>query len=62
MAVANSAALLRDAAQSAAEADVAIMETPYGMAVLHLDEHGADVELPGGETVHVRFGGDPDEN
>ena len=56
MAVANSAALVRDAAVRADGADVMAMHTPYGKAVVHLDAHGADVKLPSGTTVHVRFG------
>jgi len=53
--VANGAALARDAARRADGADTVAMETPYGMAVVHLDRHGADVQLPSGATVHVRF-------
>jgi len=55
LAVANGAALARDAARRADGADTVAMETPYGMAVVHLDRHGADVQLPSGATVHVRF-------
>jgi hypothetical protein len=55
LAVANAAALSRDAARRADTADVVAMETPYGKAVVHLDRHGADVQLPSGATVHVRF-------
>jgi hypothetical protein len=55
--VANAAALVRDAAESAATDGPTVVHTPYGKAVVHVDEHGADVRLPGGRTVHVRFGG-----
>lgn len=56
LAVANAAALSRDTARRADTADVVVMETPYGRAVVHIDSEGADVELPSGATVHVRFG------
>jgi len=52
--VANAAALVRDAAESAATDGPTVVHTPYGKAVVHVDEHGADVRLPGGRTVHVR--------
>jgi len=51
--VANAAQLLSDAVDSAV-GETAVVRTPYGKAVVHLDEHGADVKLPGGRTVHVR--------
>lgn len=57
MAVANSAALTANTADEAVP-DTVVMDTPYGKAVVHLDRHGADVELPSGATVHVRFGGE----
>jgi len=55
MAVANAGALVRDAAVRAGSADVMEIETPYGMAVVHVDGEGADVHLPSGSTVHVRW-------
>ena len=61
IAVANAAALVEDTA-GRAQQDMAVVHTPYGKAVVHLDEHGADVELSEGSTVHVRFGGDTDNN
>jgi len=54
MAVANAGALARDAAERS-RSETAVMETPYGRAVVHVDGEGADVELPEGGTVHVRF-------
>lgn len=54
-AVANAAALSRDAARRA-DGDTVVVATPYGKATVHLDEEGADVTLPEGATVHVRFG------
>jgi hypothetical protein len=54
--VANAAALLRDAARRA-DGDTVAMETPHGKAEIHADGHGADVRLPTGATVHVRFNG-----
>ena len=53
--LANAASLARDAARNA-EAGTVSVRTPYGQAVVHLDGEGADVELPEGGTVHVRFG------
>ncbi len=57
--VANAAALVRDAAESADKCDGGpmVVHTPYGRAEVHADRHGADVTLPDGATVHVRFGG-----
>jgi hypothetical protein len=51
--VANAASLVVDATESV-DADVVAVHTPYGKAIVHVDEHGADVELPSGATVHVR--------
>jgi hypothetical protein len=55
--VANAAALLRDAAESADECDgdVIVVHSPYGPCKVHVDRHGADVTLPEGATVHVRW-------
>ena len=36
--------------------DPFVVHTGEGRAVIHLDAHGADVQLPEGATVHVRFG------
>jgi hypothetical protein len=54
--VANAAALVRDAADNA-DGGPTVVHTPYGKAEIHADEHGADVMLPEGATVHVRFNG-----
>jgi hypothetical protein len=54
--VANAAALLRDAARRA-DGGPTVVHTPHGKAEIHADEHGADVKLPTGATVHVRFNG-----
>ena len=53
--VANTASLARDAARNA-DAETVAVRTPYGKAIVHVDGKGADVELPEGGTVHVRFG------
>ena len=57
--VANAAALVRDAAESAddRDGDVMVVHSPYGRCEVHVDRHGADVTLPEGATVHVRFDG-----
>jgi hypothetical protein len=64
--LACAASLARDAAESAPEAAApeaaapegpTVVHTPYGKALVHVDGEGADVELPSGATVHVRFGG-----
>jgi len=52
--VANAATLLAEAVEKASE-DTAALHTPYGKATVHVDGEGADVELPSGATVHVRF-------
>lgn len=51
--IANVAALVRDATRDAPKEAMAV-NTPYGKATVHVDRHGADVQLPGGATVHVR--------
>ena len=53
--VATAASLVRDVARNSEAGTVAVC-TPYGQAVIHLDDNGADVKLPEGATVHVRFG------
>lgn len=57
--VANAAALTAAATENAgtenAEEGTATVWTPYGKAVVHLERDGADVELPEGATVHIRF-------
>ena len=57
--VANAAQLVADAAENAEAEDVTAVHTPHGKAVVHVDEHGADVRLPGGRTVHVRRSAEP---
>jgi len=52
--VANAAHLLAEAVETAGE-DTGAVHTPYGRAVVHLDGEGADVELPSGNSVHVRL-------
>jgi hypothetical protein len=52
--VANAAQLVADAVSNAGDEEVMAVHTPYGKAVVHVDEHGADVRLPDGRTVHVR--------
>jgi predicted lipid-binding transport protein (Tim44 family) len=54
--LANAAALTARAAGNADPETVSV-STPYGQATVHLDRQGADVDLPEGATVHVRFGG-----
>jgi hypothetical protein len=54
--VANAAHIAFSAVRMS-ETDTAVLHTPYGKATVHLDAEGADVELPSGATVHVRFDG-----
>ncbi len=54
--VANAAHTALTAARRS-ETDTAVLHTPYGKATVHIDGEGADVELPSGATVHVRFDG-----
>jgi hypothetical protein len=53
--LANAAQITADAAENA-DAETVSVSTPHGQAVVHLDSEGADVQLPEGGTVHVRFG------
>ncbi len=53
--LANAAQITADAAENA-DADTVSVSTPHGPATVHLDGEGADVQLPEGRTVHVRFG------
>lgn len=53
--LANAAQIAADAADNV-EPDTVSVNTPHGPATVHLDSKGADVELPEGCTVHVRYG------
>jgi len=53
--LANAAQITADAAENA-DTETVSVSTPHGPATVHLDSEGADVKLPEGRTVHVRFG------
>lgn len=54
--VANAASIVRDAVRNAdIEESPAVIQTPYGKAVVRHDDAGADIQLPEGATVHLRW-------